>query len=295
MTSGYQKGGTDLDSIFAAWHTGWPQAAVTGYKVGGADLNARYAPLSTGTAAAATGYEKGGADLNTIFAAAGTTGVQVATQPSAVTGSAAAGNPSGTVTSNATTCAGTKGEGSYTFTWHIASGSGVIFTAGSSATTAVTGTVNAGATISGTMFCTISDGVTSVNTSTVGWSLTNTTSPADLLSLTAGNFSIDFLTGYSFQLTVGSLTPTTLGDGTTVVELATVNNGSTNTLFLEMSGFSSDPTAAYVVHLIINGQTWIGTSAGYSYSSGKAEWGWSGPTDLISGNTYPVQILRNNA
>lgn len=177
MASGFRLVGTDLDSIFDPWHSGWPQASATEFEIAGyGDINQRYATLATGTAAAATDFKtSAGADLNTIFAAYGSTYVRVATQPGNVSGSTAAGLPSGTVTSGTTTCAGTKGKGAYTYTWHIASGSGVTFTAGSSATTAVTGTVPAGQTISGTMYCTISDGVTSANTNTVNWSIQNTT------------------------------------------------------------------------------------------------------------------------
>lgn len=176
MSSGYKVAGVDLDSILASWHTGWPQAALTKCQVNGADFNGRYATLGTGSAPSATGIKVNGTDLAAIFAALGSTNVQVLTQPASVTGSSAAGVPSGTVTSVTTTCAGTKGGGGYTYTWHLATGSGVSFTAGTSATTAVTGTVNQNSTNSGTMFCTISDGVTSVNTNTVNWSLTNTSS-----------------------------------------------------------------------------------------------------------------------
>lgn len=174
MASGFEVSGTDLDSILAPYHSGWPQAPATSFQVSGTDLNARYAPIVTGTATGPTGCLYRGADLNTIFAGFGTTGVIVLTQPGNVSGVAAAGNPSGTVTSNTTSCAGSKGKGTYTYTWHIASGSGA-FTAPNSQTTAVTGTVNAGTTSTGTMYCTISDGTTSVNTNVVSYSLQNTT------------------------------------------------------------------------------------------------------------------------
>lgn len=179
MASGFTVAGVDLDSIFAPWHSGWAQASVTEFEIAGyGDINQRYATLATGSAAAATSFKvSSGADLNTIFAAYGSTGVRVASQPSAVSGSSAAGTPSGTVTSGTTSCAGTKGGGTYTYTWHIASGSGVSFTNPNGATTAVTGSVNAATTNSGGMYCTISDGVTSVNTNTETWSLQNT-SPA---------------------------------------------------------------------------------------------------------------------
>lgn len=185
MASGFRFENTDLDSVFAPRYSGWPQAGATEFEIAGyGDINQRYAPLSTGSAAANTDFRISTlADLATIFAGYGTTGVKVGTQPANVSGSAAAGNP-GIVTTNTTTCSGTKGSGSYTYTWHLASGSGVSFTAPNSATTAVSGSVPAGQTISGTMYCTISDGFTSVNTSIVSWSIHNTSPPITVVPYT---------------------------------------------------------------------------------------------------------------
>ena len=177
MASGFViASGADLDMVFAPQHSGWPQASATEFFDGsGNDLNLRYAPLSTGGIASANTefVLSSGADLITVFAAYGSTNVQVLTQPSNISGSADVG-VSGTVTSNSTTCAGTKGGGVYTYTWHIANGSGFSFTAPNSATTAVTGTVSANSTMTGSIYCTISDGVSSVNTNAVSISLTNT-------------------------------------------------------------------------------------------------------------------------
>jgi len=72
MASGYEKAGTDLDSILAAFVSGQTQAAATGYKVAGSDFNTRYAKLSYGTAPAVTGYKVASSDLSTIFAGIGT-------------------------------------------------------------------------------------------------------------------------------------------------------------------------------------------------------------------------------
>lgn len=247
MASGFQAFGVDLDSVFAPWHSGWPQAAATDFlDIAGADLNTRYAPLSTGSAASPTNFEvPGGADLNTIFAAFGSTNVIVATQPGNVSGSTAAGNPSGTVTSGSTTCAGSKGGGSYTYTWHFASGSGATFTNPNGATTAVTGTVPSASSISGTMYCTISDGVTSVNTNTVTWSLTNTTPQITVIpytvngraALPAGAYAtILFLSDGTERYetpaspggtVIGSWDP--MGDGTNYDIEATLVSGSTPT------------------------------------------------------------------
>lgn len=181
MASGFSiASGLDLDSVLAPLPPGWTQVAATEFFDGsGNDLKLRYAPLSYGVAPSTTEFVTASAgDFAEIFAAFGSTNVQVATQPSAVSGSSAAGAPSGTVTSNTTTCAATRGNSAnYSCTWHLATGSGVSFTNPNSFTTAVTGTVNANTTNSGTMYATLSDGVSSVNTSTVAWSLKNT-SPA---------------------------------------------------------------------------------------------------------------------
>lgn len=191
MTAGYKVAGVDLDSILAPWHTGWPQASLTKYQVNGADFNGRYATLAAGSAPSATGIKVGGTDLSAIFAALGTTNVQVGTQPSAVSGSAAAGIPSGTVTSNTTTVAGSKGGGTYSYICVvvITVGSGVTATAPSSATSGVTGNIPQGTTYSGTMHWNISDGVTSINTNSVAWSLTNTSTftPSTVTHTTAGS------------------------------------------------------------------------------------------------------------
>ena len=171
MTSNYQVNGVDLDTLLAPLHSGWPTAGATNDQVAGTDLDARYAPLSTGTAPAITNYQVAGKDLNEIFAAYGSTGVQVLTQPSNVSGSSAAGNPSGTVTSASATCAFTKGGGTYTYQWTC---NGCTATDPTSATTTFYATVDAGATDSATAYCTGTDGVTSVNTNTISVSLQNT-------------------------------------------------------------------------------------------------------------------------
>lgn len=210
MPSGYDVSGTDLDSILAPLHSGWPQAGAVGYEVAGADLNARYAPLSTGSAPAATGYKKATADLNTIFAANGSTGVQVGTQPSNVSGTLAAGNPSGVVTSGSTTCAGSKGGGTYTYTWHT---SGCTALSPSSPTTTFDATVNAGTTDNATAFCTISDGVTSVNTTTISVTLQNTTpafSPTLVIISTVG-LSTQIVPAGATNVVVEAIAPSAWG------------------------------------------------------------------------------------
>ncbi len=212
MASGFLSNGVDLDSIFAPYTTGTKPAA-TGFLVGGVDINGRYAPISQGSAAQVTGFRiSGGADLNTLFAAASSTTVTVGTQPGNVSGVASAGDPSGTVTSNTTTCAGSGGTGSYSYTWHIASGSAT-FTNPNSATTAVTASVGANSTASGTMYCTISDGISSVNTNTVSWSLQNTTIPVSVGTQPA-NVSGSAAAGYPSGTVTSNSTSCSAANGT---------------------------------------------------------------------------------
>jgi len=306
MAAGFRYQNVDLDSIFAPRYAGWPQASATEFEIAGyGDIAQRYAVLSAGSAAANTDFRLSTlADLSTIFAAHGTTSVQVATQPSAVSGSAAAGNPSGTVTSNSTGCAGTKGSGSYTYTWHLSSGSGVSFTAPNSATTAITGTVNAGSTNSGGMYCTISDGVTTVNTGVVSWSLTNTTPSTPVFAITAEQFKnssgqtsnyYGFATNH--QVFYGGTLNSAAGfaNGTTTYEA--FDNTQTVLAIFGISGLAADPGQSSLASVTVNGVTLTGASASsYTYGGGFAQWQWTGSTfNLVAGNSYSGTAIRNGS
>ena len=294
MPSGYQVNGNDLDSIFAPYHPGWPQAAATGYQVGSADLNGRYAPLSTGAPAGATNYQVRGIDLNAIFAAAGSTGVQVGTQPSNVSGSAAAGNPSGTVTSGAASCAGAKGSGVYTYQWTC---TGCTATSPTGSSTTFSATVNAGTTIDPTAYCTISDGVTSVNTSTITIALTNTTAPSWTFTITAAQRVVSGNSWTGYETTLGSGTNLTAPDGHTLNMLVdTTQTDAIDGATFSVAGFAADPGQAYFVSITANGKTQDAAAATYSYSSGVATWVWNltGSTadmfGFVSGDTYTVTV-----
>jgi hypothetical protein len=298
MASGFvNSANQDLDSVFAPRYSGWPEASGTEFViVGYGDLNARYAPLSTGSAAAVTGFViSSGADLNAIFAAYGSTNVQVLTQPSAISGSAAAGNPSGTVTSNTASCAGTKGGGSYTYTWHIASGSGFSLTTPNSQTCGITGTIPAGQTVFGGIYCTISDGVTSVNTNTVGCSLQNTTPAGVIGQLTAGSVtdSTGTFTGFDdspggYAIGSWSLTSGVVPNGGVIETLYDSFITHDNGVLLGIR-VSSNPGQGWFTTLICNGNTLNSSGALYSYSGGVASWAWQpGLLGITSGDTYTV-------
>jgi hypothetical protein len=292
MASGFiTSNGTDLDSIFAPRYSGWPQAAATEFVTGGSDLNTRYAPLSSGSASSLTAFRlASGADLNTVFAAYGTTGVRVGTQPSAVSGSQAAGHPSGTVTSNATTCAGAGGSGSYTYTWIC---SGCTANSPHSQTTTFSATVNAASTVNATAYCQISDGVTSTNTGTIPVTLQNTSAASWNFTITAGTWTN--IVGYQPTEGAGSITGGTDGPLTIFAIWDVVNLGNS---FIEISGFTSDPGKTSLTSVVANGVTKLGSSAIYSYnsSSGVATWEWQGPGNVfgfVNGSVYPVVVTAS--
>lgn len=293
MPSGYELAGADLDGILAPFHSGWPQAAAVGYAVAGANLNARYAPLSTGSAPAATGFKQAGADLSTIFAALGSTGVQVGTQPANVTGTSAAGHPSGVVTSGSASCAGSKGGGSYTYTWHT---TGCTATSPSSPSTTFFATVNAATTDHATAFCTISDGVTSINTSTISVTLQNTSTPEDDLVMFTGTVAneIGFENG-----AIGTMTPGTLGDGSIVQQLAIADHlaPTPRNMLFSISNYPGTITQSYLTSLTLLGGTFAPGDANFLGFSGgapgsSATWNWAnGPIPGV-GVSVPVAIIR---
>ena len=160
MASGFTVDGIDLDLVLAPWHAGSPAAASTGFEVAGVDFKNRYATLATASAPEITGFVTDGDDLDTIFAAYGATSMIIHRSRRGL-GQLGGWRSNGTVTSGTTTCPVEKGKGAIPIRGTSASGSGVLFTAPTSATTAVTGTVPSNSSISGTMYCAISDGTTS--------------------------------------------------------------------------------------------------------------------------------------
>jgi hypothetical protein len=292
MTINIQKAGTDLDSVLAQRTTGWAQAANVGIEYNGTDLSVRYAVASAGSAAGTTNIQTNSMDIGTLFAGSGTTAVAV-TSISAVSASTAAGSPSGTVTSNtggtsstgSNTVTATKGKQSgYTYTWTIATGSGVSFPGQGTASTTVSATVNASSTNSGTFYCAVGDGTTTTNTNTVAWSLQNTsstyTSRVVVDAFSGRYYSVDGVTwgtatGASFggsysaastgtiKMTVGSGTNATIstdGGATWSNETLPGNGGyisGSNGYFQVIAWNSTATTTAYYS---TNGTTWNTTT-----------------------------------
>ena len=308
MAAGFRYQNVDLDGIFAPRYAGWPQASATEFKIAGyGDIAQRYAVLSAGSAAANTDFRLSTlADLATIFAAYGTTNVQVATQPSAISGTAAAGNPSGTVTSNTTTCAATKGGGSYTCVWHIANGSGFSLTSPNSFTTAITGNVPAGQSVSGQIYATLSDGVTSTNTILANCSLHNTSVAEPYFTITAAQFKNGSGQSSNFYGFATSAVQTYYGgtlnsvggfyNSATLVEIW--DNDQTTSCIFGVGGLTSDPGQASLGSVTINGVTLTGASAtGYLYNTnGHSQWTWSGSHfGFVAGTAYSGSIVRNGS
>lgn len=123
---------------------------------------------------------------------AGIIPLAVVTQPANVSGTAAAGAPSGPVATNLATVVVRGGTQNYTYQWNFvgAPPAGVTFTNPNGASTEVAGaTVPAGGTQSGQMYCSISDGVHTVNSGQSTWSLKNTSfAPLQHLYTGAGAF-----------------------------------------------------------------------------------------------------------
>lgn len=87
-----------------------------------------------------------------------------------------------------------------------------------------------------------------------------------------------------YQGAVGSMTPGVDGNGQTIAALYTANNALTLNISGQVLG------QPYITSLVINGQTYLGSSATYLSGGGNNNWVWSGVFALASGNTYPVTL-----
>ena len=130
------------------------------------------------------------------------------------------------------------------------------------------------------------------------WAVDNTNTArlvftgADYLTLIAG---VTFgETGYT-QGGFGSLTPSVLGDGSTVTSLFTTpTTPPQQELFFVITGYPGTVTSSYLTSLTINGATMPATAATFSGggAGSQAEWTWTPSTALVGGTTYPVVVQR---
>lgn len=95
----------------------------------------------------------------------------------------------------------------------------------------------------------------------------------------------------------GTLTPSVLGDGKTIIQL-TIGT-PTHVFDLGISGFTSNPGIGYLTSILINTavspQTYLASAATFVYnaSAGIAGWEWTGAGALSFGLTVPVVVTRS--
>jgi hypothetical protein len=118
----------------------------------------------------------------------------------------------------------------------------------------------------------------------------------DELSMLVGNVGNN--NGY-INGTIGTLTPTVLGDGATVQELLFSNHSAPvpgNCIF-EIDTYPGTITSSYLTSLNVNGNILTPSSpnfTGFSGGSpgGAAQWSWSGAGFPTIGSTIPVIVTR---
>jgi hypothetical protein len=118
---------------------------------------------------------------------------------------------------------------------------------------------------------------------------------ASVLTMVAGGSST--IAGYSSG-SYGTLTPTTLQTGNTVLSLyyETVTHPTVAEYTIFVLASASNPGSTFLTSLALsNGYTLLGSSAGYSYvltGGGQATWTWtdSQAAPIVSGDTYTVTV-----
>lgn len=91
---------------------------------------------------------------------------------------------------------------------------------------------------------------------------------------------------YPGTIAGASLNPATLAAGKSVAWLVdTKRVGSFVQTMIKVSGFSADPSAAWLSQINCGGVARTGSTASYSYASGAGLWTWSAPTYPAMGFT----------
>jgi hypothetical protein len=116
---------------------------------------------------------------------------------------------------------------------------------------------------------------------------------ADLLTLVTAGAPVAGSNGY-VQSSFGSLTPTILGDGSTVTEIV----ASVTTPFalnLTIAGYAGTIGSSYLTSLTLNAATLLATSASFSGggAGGTAIWTWSPGFHFGNSQTVAVILQRN--
>jgi hypothetical protein len=117
-------------------------------------------------------------------------------------------------------------------------------------------------------------------------------SAADVLAMVAGG-PADGSTGYA-QGGLGSLTPSVLGDGATVLELAASVTTPFPLIFF-IDGYAGTITTNYLTSLTINSTVFLPAAAtfGGGGAGASAIWTWSSGFHLISGDAYTITVERS--
>jgi hypothetical protein len=116
---------------------------------------------------------------------------------------------------------------------------------------------------------------------------------ADFLTLVTASAPVGGSNGYE-QGGFGSLTPTTLGDGSTVTAIA----ASVTTPFalqLSITGYPGTITSSYLTSLSLNGNVFLQSSASFSGggAGGTALWTWNPGFHFSASETVAVVLQRN--
>jgi hypothetical protein len=120
---------------------------------------------------------------------------------------------------------------------------------------------------------------------------------ADVLSMFVGGPVADAV-GY-VPGSIGSLTPTTLGDGSVVQEI-TISNHLSPTPFelaFEINGYPGTIVEGYLTSISVDGSVFTPGGTGFvSFSGGSpggtAQWLWTGAAVPTVGSTIPVIVMR---
>ena len=112
------------------------------------------------------------------------------------------------------------------------------------------------------------------DTSVVSTVTSRTAGYNDAGTMTEGGISsgpVNILGFFQGTINYGSYTPTALTGGKTLIDFVDTDSNGT----VEVSGFTSDPGAGWLLSATGRGTTKLGSAATYSYSAGTATWQWT--------------------
>lgn len=101
------------------------------------------------------------------------------------------------------------------------------------------------------------------------------------------------LFGYSDPsiYSIGSVGSTAVEGGYTLTSLVDFNDGFTTYAELAISGFGSDPGAAFFDSITVGGSNKASVTASYSYVAGTATWTWGSSTFGLDGSGSSAVVI----